>query len=57
MKKDFGSDLETNETEKNAGNPTSRRAFLKWSSATALTAFASSQIRIILFSNSACILM
>lgn len=40
MTKDFESDLKTNETETSPGNPTSRRAFLKWSSAAALTAFA-----------------
>lgn len=40
MKKDSESNEEINEAETNAGNLSSRRSFLKWSSAAALTAFA-----------------
>ncbi len=40
MKKDSESNLETNKLETNIGDSTSRRSFLKWSSAAALTAFA-----------------
>lgn len=40
MKKDFESDLEINKTETNTANPTSRRSFIKLSSAAVLTAFA-----------------
>ncbi|MDQ6786405.1 MAG: ferritin-like domain-containing protein [Acidobacteriota bacterium] len=40
MKEDSGSNLEINKMETLFGNSTSRRSFLKWSSAAALAAFA-----------------